>query len=217
MLLSLPTWFIHLFTVTEWGAAIGLFWHYGTLIQRRELHVFAVCMMPHLIGGLLILLFHLSGDTQRFLLDIARLMTFCGSLLLLVATLTMLFKQWSHWLWRSVPIGLIIGVLVLILDNHSTILLQAANLCYLLFLLTLLLVYRSDQQLFSLPTIAGFWFLLVFVAATIFSIHIATTVQGLPSLSHNDFLHGLSESLLSLSNLLIATGAVLRIKTHGEN
>jgi len=65
MLLSWPTWAIHLFTVTEWAVAMGLLWRYGGLIQRRELQVFAVCMGPHLMSGLLILGFHLSGDTAR--------------------------------------------------------------------------------------------------------------------------------------------------------
>ncbi|MCK7575555.1 MAG: DUF2499 domain-containing protein [Chromatiales bacterium] len=59
---------------------MGLLWRYGRLIRRPELQVFAVCMGPHLISGLLILGFHLSGDTARGLLEVSRLTNFGGSL-----------------------------------------------------------------------------------------------------------------------------------------
>ncbi|WP_242470184.1 DUF2499 domain-containing protein [Allochromatium vinosum] len=114
MLLSWPTWAIHLFTVTEWAVAMGLLWRYGGLIQRRELQVFAVCMGPHLMSGLLILGFHLSGDTARGLLEVSRLTNFGGSLLLLAATLTMVpmlgpgqsHQNISNYYWR-LSIGLV--------------------------------------------------------------------------------------------------------------
>ncbi|AFL75290.1 DUF2499 domain-containing protein [Thiocystis violascens] len=217
MLLSWPTWLIHLFTVTEWLVAMRLFWRYGTLIQRREPRVFAVCMTPHLLGGILILLFHLSGDTQRWLLELARVMTFGGSLSLLAATLAMTLGRRQRWAWVIVPAGLLWALAQWpLLGDSSAVLLRGANVAYLLFLLTLLLVYRRDRTLFSPVTIGGFWFLLAFVAVTILSTRIATVTQGLPSLSHADLLHGASESLLSVSNLLVALGVFLHIQRFGR-
>ena len=215
MLLSWPTWIIHLFTVTEWAVAMGLFWRYGRLIQRRELQIFAVCMGPHLISGLLILGFHLSGDTARGLLEVSRLTNFGGSLLLLVATLMMVptLGRWQRCVWGIVPLGLVWVALVHwpLLGEHSMAVLRAANIAYLSFLLSLLWVYHADRRLFSLLTIGGFWFLLVFVAVTLFTTRIATVDLGLPSLSQADVLHGLSESLLSITNLLVALGVYRQI------
>jgi hypothetical protein len=215
MLLSWPTWAIHLFTVTEWAVAMGLFWRYGRLIRRPELQVFAVCMGPHLMSGLLILGFHLSGDTMRGLLEVSRLTNFSGSLLLLTATLAMApaLRRWRRWVWGIVPVGLVwvASAHWPLLGAHSTEVLRAANVAYLAFLLGLLWVYRADRMLFSPLTIGGFWFLLVFVAVTIFTTRIATVGLGLPSLSHADVLHGLSESLLSVANLLVALGVYRRI------
>jgi hypothetical protein len=216
MLLSWPTWAIHLFTVTEWGVAMGLFWRYGQLIGRRELQVFAVCMGPHLMSGLLVLSFHFSGDAMRELLELSRLTNFVGSLLLSAAILTMVptLRQWQRWIWAIVPIGLIwvVSAHWPLLGEHSTAVLGAANVAYLVFLLGLIWVYRTDRVLFSPLTIGGFWFLLVFVAVTIFTTRIATIDLGLPSLSHADALHGLSESLLSITNLLVALGVYRQIQ-----
>ncbi|WP_338115420.1 DUF3593 domain-containing protein [Thiocystis minor] len=50
----------------------------------------------------------------------------------------------------------------------------------------------------------------------IVSTRIATLTQGLPSLSHADLLHGASESLLSVSNFLVALGVFLRIRGFGR-
>lgn len=215
MLLSWPTWIIHLLTVTEWAVAMGLFWRYGRLIQRRELQVFAVSMGPHLMSGLLILGFHLSGDTVRGLLEVSRLMNFGGSLLLLAATLAMapMLRRWRRWVWAIVPVGLVWGALAHwpLLGEHSSAVLRAANVAYLSFLLGLIWVYRTDRVLFSPLTIGGFWFLLVFVAVTIFTTRFTTVDLSLPSLSHADVLHGLSESVLSIANLLVALGVYRQI------
>lgn len=223
MLLSWPTWIIHLLTVSEWAVAMGLFWRYGRAIRRRELQVFALCMTPHLISGLLILAFHASGDTARSLLAVSRLTSFGGSLLLLAATLTMVpvpvpvLERWRAGVWWLVPLGLIGGAVAYwpLLGEHSAAVLRAANVGYLLFLVALLWVYRTDRLLFSRLTIGGFWFLLVFVAVTLASTRIATVALNLPSLSHADALHGLSESLLSIGNLLVALGVYRRYRPYG--
>ncbi|QIK39013.1 DUF2499 domain-containing protein [Caldichromatium japonicum] len=216
MLLSWPTWIIHLLTVSEWALALLFFWRYGRLIQRSELQRFAFAMTPHLAAGLAILGFHLSGDTWHVLLEGARALNLLGSLLLLAATSTMLptLRPLRPWLWSIVPLGVVWALVVHWppVGEEGLKILRLANLAYLLFLISLLAVYRADQRLFSPLSIAGFCFLLVFVAVTIAATHLATARWGLPSLSHADPLHGFSESFLSVANLLVAWGAYRRLK-----
>jgi hypothetical protein len=215
MLLSLPTWIIHLFTVGEWLAALLLMQRYAVRIGRPELRRFAYAMVPHLLAGLLVLAFHMSGDRATVLLDGSRLMTFFGSLALLAATLTLLRTRrvGQGWLAAAVIVaGLAWGLGSFLTGGGVATLLPGANLLYLAFLALLLLVSRQDRALFSPVSIAGFWFLLVFVTATIAATHVATDHLGLPSLAHADLLHGASESLLSVSNFLIAYGVYRRLR-----
>jgi hypothetical protein len=221
MLLSIPTWIIHLLTVTEWLAAIVLIRRYANVIDDRRLALFALAMIPHLIGGLLVLGFHRSGDGAAWLIGTARLFTFAGSLSLLAVSLWILQPRWIRGAWLAALV-LTIGVVwvgwQLSSGGGSMALLPATNLAYLSFLITLLLLYRRDRSLFSPVSVFGFWFLLVFVAVTIVASRVATTRLGLPSLTHADLLHGASESLLSVSNFLIAYGAYrrLRLATTGK-
>ncbi|MBK1640514.1 hypothetical protein CKO12_01195 [Chromatium okenii] len=218
MLLSLPTWFIHIATVGEWLVAMFLFWQYGRLIQNRKLQFFALSMTPHLCAGIFILLFHSSNDTHVLYLTVASFLTFTGSLLLLTAALTLLLNQ--YWRWSGLVIGSgLIWILMQwsLFGENSALFLRAANLYHISFLLVLLAVYRRQPTLFSPLIISGFWLLLVFVAVTLLSTQIAVTQQGLPSLSHHDLLHGLSESVLSVSNLLIAIGVSQRIAYWRSN
>lgn len=220
MLLSLPTWIVHLLSVSEWFAAMLLFERYGRLIRRDELRLFALCMTPHLLGGVCILWFHFSGDVQPRLIDAARALNFCGSLLLLAAALAMALRckgARTRPVWFIVLLGIAWGgVQLLMTPDPSAAILRGANLFYLLFLLTLLWLDRLDRSLFSRLTIGGFWFLLVFVAVTIFNTWTATQQNGLPSLSHDDLRHGLSEGLLSLSNLMVALGAYSQIQKRKD-
>ncbi|NBC49049.1 MAG: DUF2499 domain-containing protein [Gammaproteobacteria bacterium] len=214
MLLSLPTWIIHLLTVSEWTAAMVLLDRYGRAIDRRPLRVFALCMLPHLLGGLAILVFHVSGDRWDSSLVAARALTFLGSLLLLAATLSMLPGRSARMAWLLVPAGLAWGLFrVATSTDGASALLPGTNALYLGFLVALLFAYRADRRLFSPLTLFGFWFLLVFVVVTLFSTQIAVERWGLPSLSHADALHGGSEALLSLSNLMIALGVAKRLNS----
>ena len=215
MLLSLPTWIIHLLTVSEWLAAILLIRRYALRIGRPGLRIFAYAMLPHLAAGLLVLAFHASGDRATGLLTASRLMTFLGSLCLLAATLLLLRTRRLPVAWLAgalLVLGLAWGLGRLLASGGADALLPGANLMYLGFLVLLLVVHRRDRELFSPLSIAGFWFLLAFVAGTIAATRLATLRLGLPSLSHADLLHGASESLLSVSNFLIAVGAYRRLR-----
>jgi len=215
MLLSLPTWIIHLLTVSEWLAAILLIRRYGIAIRQPRLELFAFAMIPHLIGGLLVLGFHLSGDQAQWLIGAARLCTFAGSLSLLAATLLMLRPTRINGAWLAglvIAAGLVWGGWRLVSVGGSAALLPGTNLAYLTFLVALLMLYRKEPMLFSPISVFGFCFLLVFVAVTIVATQVATGRLGLPSLAHADLLHGASESLLSISNFLIALGAYRRLR-----
>jgi hypothetical protein len=215
MLLSVPTWGIHLLTVSEWFAAIVLIRRYALRIGHARLALFAYAMIPHLVGGLLVLSFHASGDRANGLLDAARVLTFLGSLSLLAATLLMLRIGRAKITWLTgmlVLVGLSWALSRVFGEGGVAALLPGTNLLYVAFLVMLLVIHRQDRSLFSPLSIAGFWFLLVFVAVTITATHIATARLGLPSLSHADLLHGASEGLLSVSNFLIAFGAHRRLR-----
>lgn len=215
MLLSLPTWIIHLLTVSEWLVAMVLFSRYAGVAGLPQLRRFAIAMFPHLVAGLLVLSFHARGDRDDWLLDGSRLMTFIGSLSLLAAILLMVRIGRVRMPWVAAGLfvlGLTWGLSRLLIADGVVALLPGANLAYLGFLVVLLVVYRQSPSLFSPVSILGFWFLLVFVAGAIAATWVATVQLGLPSLSHADVLHGASESLLSVSNLLIASGAYRRLR-----
>ena len=223
MLLSIPTLIIHLLTVSEWLAALLLIYRYGVRIARPGLRLFAVAMLPHLAGGLLVLAFHASGDRVDGLLDTARLFTFFGSLSLLTATLWLLLRARSTAVWVVAGLmaaGVAWGASRVLGKADAAALLPGASLAYLAFLVLLLVLQRREPVLFSPVTVAGFWLLLVFVAGTIAATVFATDRLGLASLSHADLLHGGSELLLTVSNLLIVLGVHLRLRalpsSHGS-
>ncbi|WP_200234791.1 DUF2499 domain-containing protein [Thiohalocapsa halophila] len=214
--MSIPTWIIHLLTVSEWLTALLLIHRYGVRIARPGLRLFAVAMLPHLVGGLLVLAFHASGDRVDGLLDTARLFTFLGSWSLLAATLWLLLRARSKAVWVVAGLmaaGVGWGVSRLLGKADAAALLPGASLAYLAFLVLLLVLQRREPVLFSPVTVVGFWLLLVFVAGTIAATVFATERLGLPSLSHADLLHRGSELLLTVSNLLIALGVYRRLST----
>ncbi|NTW11429.1 MAG: DUF3593 domain-containing protein, partial [Chlorobiaceae bacterium] len=90
--------------------------------------------------------------------------------------------------------------------------LQVSSIVYLSFLVLLLVLYRRDKTVFSGLTVAGFWFVVVFISVTVFFMYLATVNRGYVSLSHDDLLHGSAESLLTMSNLMIALGARRKIR-----
>jgi hypothetical protein len=218
MLLSFPNWIIHLSSSLEWGVAAALLFRYGRITGRRDIRLFGLAMLPHWSGSFFVLGYHISGDSIPLLLDLSELINLFGSTALLLATLNLLKST------KKVPAAGYPTALAAIMiagkpqswlgaDIFDAIL-QLSSVVYLTFLVLLLIIYRRDRTIFSGLTVAGFWFVLVFISVTIFCMYIATQVRGYPTLSHDDLLHGLAESLLTVSNLMIAIGAHRKIREY---
>ncbi|MEI6758524.1 MAG: DUF3593 domain-containing protein [Chlorobium sp.] len=216
MLLSFPNWIIHLSSALEWGVAAALIFRYGKITGRRDIRLFGLAMLPHWTGSFFVLGYHVSGDSIPILLDMSELINVFGSAALLLATLKLL-KSTS-----KPAVGGFTAALAAIMiagkpqswmgaDIFDTIL-QLSSVVYITFLVLLLIVHRRDRTIFSGLTVAGFWFVLVFISVTIFCMYLATEVRGYPTLSHDNLLHGLAESLLTTSNLMIAIGAHRKIR-----
>ena len=221
MLLSFPNWIIHISSALEWGIAAALIFRYGKMTGRRDIRLFGLAMLPHWSGSFFVLGYHASGDSIPLLLDMSELINVFGSLALLIATINLLksTRQLSTMRGSMLSIGAIMIAgkpqSYLGADIFDTIL-QISSVVYLTFLVLLLVVHRRDNTIFSGLTIAGFWFVLVFISVTIFCMYLATQVRGYPTLSHDDLLHGIAESLLSVSNLMIAIGAHRKIREHEQ-
>lgn len=210
MLLSPLNWLIHLFSSLEWGVAIIMLFRYGKLVDRKDLRRFALAMIPHWSGSWFVLSYHLLGDSVPILLDLSEVVNLFGSISLLYATLSILKRDQKE---TPVMAGLLSGGMAIEGRPQSWMgndifdaILQVSSLVYMAFLVLLLRVRRKDPEAFSGLTIAGFWFMLVFISVTVFCMYLATEVRGYPTLSHDDLLHGLAESLLSVSNLMIVLG-----------
>ncbi len=218
MLLSFPNWIIHLSSALEWGIAAALLFHYGKITGRRDIRLFGLAMLPHWSGSFFVLGYHISGDTIPMLLDMSELINLFGSTALLLATLNLLktTKKTSATGYTAALAAIMIAgkpQSYLGADIFDAIL-QLSSIVYITFLVLLLKVWRRDRTIFSGLTVAGFWFVLVFISITIFCMYLATEVRGYPTLSHDDLLHGLAESLLSISNLMIAVGAHRKIREY---
>lgn len=218
MLLSLPNWIIHLSSSLEWGIAAALLFHYGKITGRRDIRLFGLAMLPHWSGSFFVLGYHISGDTIPMLLDMSELINLFGSTALLLATLNLLksTKKTSATSYTTALAAIMIAgkpQSYLGADIFDAIL-QLSSVVYITFLVLLLKVWRRDRTIFSGLTVAGFWFVLIFISVTIFCMYLATVVRGYPTLSHDDLLHGLAESLLSISNLMIAIGAHRKIREY---
>ncbi|UWX57608.1 DUF3593 domain-containing protein [Chlorobaculum sp. MV4-Y] len=218
MLLSPLNWLIHLSSSLEWGVALVMLYRYGQFIGRKDVRRFALFMLPHWIGSWFVLLYHLSGDAIMRLLELSEVINLVGSIALLYATLKILkgdekreakpAKAWMGSLFGGVmlvaggstPYSFMMG------SSWFDAVLQVSSIVYLTFLVLLLKVRKKDPEVFSGLTVAGFWFVLVFISVTVVCMYIAIHVLGYQSLSHDDLLHGFAESLLSVSNLMIVIG-----------
>jgi hypothetical protein len=217
MLLSIPTWIIHISSMIEWGLAVLLLYRYGNLIRRDDIKRFALLMLPHWAGGWCVIAFHLTNDEIHFWLEASKVVNFVGSVCLLYGSLSLLFGRKIKREALSPSLLLIVVQSVQAFPELYwrakiiDMIFQISSGVYFCFLISLLFVYRRDKSIFSPVTVFGFWFVLVFIGVTIVCMHFSK-VRGYPTLTHDDFLHGLAESLLTASNLLIVIGIQQRHK-----
>ncbi len=90
--LSLPTWFIHILSVTEWIAAIWLVWVYGKISHNPLWRGFAIAMIPALVSAICVCTWHFFDNAPdlAWLGTIQATMTLLGNCALMVAA-------WSLW------------------------------------------------------------------------------------------------------------------------
>ncbi|NTW53859.1 MAG: DUF3593 domain-containing protein [Chlorobaculum sp.] len=228
MLLSPLNWIIHISSSLEWGVALVMMYHYGRLVGRKDIRRFALFMLPHWIGSWFVLAYHITGDAIMLLLELSEAINLVGSFALLYATLKILKGDEKREAKpRTALMGALFGGMTMAAGGapgYSFLMgkswfdavLQVSSFVYLTFLVLLLRVRKQDPEAFSFLTVAGFWFVLVFISVTVCCMYVAIHVLGYKSLSHNDFLHGLAESLLSASNLMIAIGIHKQHKLAAE-
>ena len=216
MLLSLPNWLIHISSSLEWGIAALMMYRYGVLIGRKDVQRFGLFMIPHWIGSWFILAYHALGDAVPVLLDLSETINLLGSIALLYASLGILKTtkgQSTVNLMAATGLFLISGRPQSYMgDDIFDAILQVSSVVYLSFLVSLLIIRKRDPDVFSGLTVAGFWFLLVFITVTVSLMYVSTEIRGYMTLSHDDLLHGSAESLLTISNLMIVLGIHRQIK-----
>jgi hypothetical protein len=213
MLLSIPTWIIHISSMVEWGLASLFLYRYGQALRREDIKKFALLMLPHWAGGWCVIAFHLTSDTVLFWLDASKVVNFVGSICLLYGSIQLLLSHRA----KQATLTLSALMVLMVFQPIQTFpelywrakiidaIFQLSSVIYFVFLVSLLFVYRRDKSVFSPITVFGFWFVLFFVAVTIVCMHFSK-LRGYPTLTHDDVLHGFAESLLTLSNLLIVIG-----------
>ena len=216
MLLSLPNWLIHISSSLEWGIAAWLMFRYGNIIGRKDVSRLGLFMSPHWIGSWFVLAYHVSGDSIPVLLDLSETVNLFGSIALLYASLGILRvinSRQSKGLFAAAGLLLVSGRPQSYMgEDIFDLILQISSVVYLAFLVTLLLIRKKEPGLLSGLTVAGFWFLLVFISVTVFFMYISAEIRSFPTLSHDDLLHGSAESLLTISNLMIVLGVHKQIR-----
>jgi hypothetical protein len=213
MLLSIPTWIVHISSMIEWGLAALFLYRYGQLLRREEIKKFALLMLPHWAGGWCVIFFHLTNDEVLFWLDASKVVNLVGSICLLYGSIQLLLSHRA----KQATLTLSALMVLMVFQPIQTFpelywrakiidaIFQLSSVIYFAFLISLLFVYRFDKTVFSPVTVFGFWFVLFFVVVTIVCMHFSK-MRGYPTLTHDDLLHGLAESLLTLSNFLIVIG-----------
>lgn len=217
-LLSLPNWLIHLSSSLEWGVAAFMMYRYGRITGREEIRFFGLSMLPHWFGSFFVLAYHISTDSIPLLLDLSETINLFGSISLLWSTLRILKISGT-----TPATGMMAGLTTVMIagkpqsymgEDIFDAILQISSVVYITFLIMLIRVRKKDPTVFSGLTVAGFWFVLVFISVTVFFMYLATGVRGYHSLSHDDLLHGSAESLLTISNLMIVLGIHRQIRWY---
>ncbi len=91
--LSLPTWWIHIASVTEWIAAIFLIWGFAQVTQKLYWRALSWGMLPALLGAMCALTWHFfDNDPQLGWIVTGQAgLTLVGNCTLALAAL---------WIWR---------------------------------------------------------------------------------------------------------------------
>jgi Protein of unknown function (DUF2499) len=91
--LSIPTWVIHVSSVIEWVAAIGLIWNYAALSNRLQWRSLSWGMLPALVSAMCACVWHFFDNSLQleWLVTLQAAMTFIGNS-------TMGLAAW--WIWR---------------------------------------------------------------------------------------------------------------------
>ncbi|WP_103668928.1 DUF2499 domain-containing protein [Pseudanabaena sp. BC1403] len=92
--LSIPTWIIHILSVTEWIVAIWLVWIYAKVSQNPVWRGFAIAMLPALVSAICVCTWHFydNDPSLAWLGTIQATMTLLGNCTLMVAA-WFLWKQ----------------------------------------------------------------------------------------------------------------------------
>jgi Protein of unknown function (DUF2499) len=92
--LSIPTWVIHVSSVIEWIAAIGLIWSYARVSNQLHWRSLSWGMLPALVSAMCACVWHFFDNSPQ----LEWLVTLQGAMTL-VGNSTMALAAW--WIWRS--------------------------------------------------------------------------------------------------------------------
>lgn len=92
--LSIPTWVIHILSVSEWIVAIGLIWIYADTSQNRAWKGLSLAMLPALISAICVCTWHFFDNAP----SLAWLGT-TQATMTLVGNCTLMLAAW--WLWKQ--------------------------------------------------------------------------------------------------------------------
>ena len=92
--LSIPTWIIHISSVTEWLAAIWLIWRYAEIIGDRDWWFLSLGMLPAAISAMCACTWHFFDNAPNldWLVTLQAEMTVLGNC-------TLCLSAW--WIWRK--------------------------------------------------------------------------------------------------------------------
>jgi len=92
--LSIPTWIIHILSVTEWIVTIWLVWTYASVSQNPVWKGFAIAMLPALVSAICVCTWHFydNDPSLEWLGTVQALMTLLGNCTLMLAA-WFLWKQ----------------------------------------------------------------------------------------------------------------------------
>jgi hypothetical protein len=215
-LLSPWVWAIHIASVTEWTAALALLLRFGRQSGRPDVARVALAMLPHWAAGACVLAWHFFDDAEAFrvIASTHEYLTFAGSVALCVAAATL--REWRMRFPKFATGVLMAAALALLVlpvvrawwpgGGVRGVMIQAAGVAYVGFIALLIVNRRWDAAAFSRLTIAGYAFLLVFIAVSIALTVYVQRAYRVPSLTFVDPLHGVAESFLTLANMMTVWG-----------